>query len=29
MDRLLGSGGRPMNDVTTRVLNDLLDQLFE
>ena len=29
MDRLLGSGGRPMNDVTTQVLNDLLDQLFE
>ncbi len=29
MDRLLGSGGRPMNDVTTRVFNDLLDQLFE
>ena len=29
MDRLLGSGGRPMNDVTTQVINDLLDQLFE
>jgi hypothetical protein len=28
-DRMLGSGGRPMNDVTTQVLNDLLDQLFE
>lgn len=28
-DRLLGSGGQPMNDVTTRVINDLLDQLFE
>lgn len=28
-DRLLGSGGRPMNDVTTQVINDLLDQLFE
>ena len=29
MDRLLGSGGRPMNDVTMKVVNDLLDQLFE
>ncbi len=28
-DRMLGSGGRPMNDVTTQVINDLLDQLFE
>lgn len=28
-DRLLGSGGRPMNDVTTQVINDLLDQLFD
>lgn len=28
-DRLLGSGGRPMNDVTMQVINDLLDQLFE
>lgn len=28
-DRLLGSGGRPMNDVTLQVVNDLLDQLFE
>ncbi|MCM2265639.1 MAG: penicillin-binding protein activator LpoB, partial [Desulfuromonadales bacterium] len=29
VDRLLGSGGQPMNDVTTQVINDLLDQLFE
>jgi hypothetical protein len=28
-DRLLGSGGQPMNDVTIQVLNDLLNQLFE
>lgn len=28
-DRLLGGGGRPMNDVTVQVINDLLDQLFE
>jgi hypothetical protein len=28
-DRMLGSGGRPMNDVTIQVINDLLDQLFE
>jgi len=28
-DRLLGSGGQPMNDVTILVINDLLDQLFE
>lgn len=28
-DRMLGSGGRPMNDVTLQVINDLLDQLFE
>ena len=28
-DRMLGSGGRPMNDVTAQVINDLLDQLFE
>lgn len=29
VDRLLGSGGQPMNDVTIQVINDLLDQLFE
>jgi len=28
-DRMLGTGGRPMNDVTIQVINDLLDQLFE
>jgi len=28
-DRMLGTGGRPMNDVTVQVINDLLDQLFE
>ncbi len=28
-DRMLGSGGRPMNDVTTQVIDDLLNQLFE
>jgi len=28
-DRMLGSGGQPMNDVTLQVVNDLLDQLFE
>ena len=28
-DRMLGSGGQPMNDVTMQVINDLLDQLFE
>ena len=28
-DRLLGSGGQPMNDVTLQVVNDLLNQLFE
>ena len=28
-DRMLGSGGQPMNDITTEVINDLLDQLFE
>ncbi len=29
IDRLLGSGGEPMNDVTIQVINDLLNQLFE
>lgn len=29
IDRLLGSGGRPMNDVTIQVINDLLDELFD
>lgn len=28
-DRMIGGGGRPMNDVTIQVINDLLDQLFE
>lgn len=28
-DRMLGSGGQPMNDVTIEAINDLLDQLFE
>lgn len=27
--RLLGGGGRPMNDITIAVINDLLNQLFE
>lgn len=27
-DRLLGSGGAPMNEVTERAVNDLLDKLF-
>ena len=28
-DRLFGGGGRPMNDVTIEVVNDLLDKLFQ
>lgn len=28
-DRMLGSGGQPMNDVTMQAINDLIDQLFE
>ncbi len=28
-DRLFGGGGQPMNEVTTKALNDLLDQLFQ
>ena len=28
-DRLLGSGGRPMNDVTEMAINDILNQLFQ
>jgi len=28
-DRLLGSGGQPMNDVTEMAINDILDQLFQ
>ena len=28
-DRMIGGGGRPMNDVTIQVINELLDQLFE
>ena len=28
-DRLLGSGGRPMDDVTVEAVNDIIDKLFE
>ena len=28
-DRLLGSGGRPMNDVTEAVVDDIISKLFE
>ncbi len=28
-DRLLGGGGTPMNDVTEKAVNDLLDKLFK
>ena len=28
-DRMLGGGGKPMNEVTRNAINDLLDQLFE
>ena len=28
-DRLLGSGGHPMNDVTEMAINDILNQLFQ
>jgi hypothetical protein len=28
-DRLLGGGGNPMNDVTEKAVNDLLDKLFK
>jgi len=28
-DRLLGSGGQPMNDVTEMAINDILNQLFK
>lgn len=28
-DRLLGGGGRPMNDVTEMAINDILNQLFQ
>jgi TolB-like protein len=28
-DRLLGGGGKPMNAVTEKVVNDLLDKLFQ
>lgn len=28
-DRLLGSGGQPMNDVTEMAINDILNQLFQ
>jgi hypothetical protein len=29
MDRLLGGGGDPMNDVTEKAVNDLIDKLFK
>jgi len=29
MDRMLGGGGEPMNDVTMESVNDLLDKLFQ
>lgn len=29
VDRLLGGGGKPMNAVTEKAVNDLLDQLFK
>jgi hypothetical protein len=28
-DRMFGGGGEPMNKVTEKAVNDLLDQLFE
>lgn len=28
-DRMFGGGGKPMNNVTAQVINDLLNQLFE
>lgn len=28
-DRLFGSGGRPMNDITTAAVDELLDKLFQ
>jgi len=28
-DRLLGGGGRPMNDVTRQAVNDLIVRLFQ
>jgi hypothetical protein len=28
-DRLLGGGGKPMNTVTEKAINDLLDKLFQ
>ena len=29
LDRLIGGGGKPMDTVTARAINDLLDKLFE
>ena len=29
LDRLLGTRGEPMNAVTEKVVNDLLDKLFD
>lgn len=29
MDRLFGGGGRPLNDVTEKAVNDLINKLFE
>jgi hypothetical protein len=28
-DRMLGGGGRPLNDVTEAAVNELLDKLFK
>jgi hypothetical protein len=28
-DRLLGGGGRPMNDITRDAVNDVIRQLFQ
>jgi len=28
-DRLLGGGGRPMNDTTDKAVNDLINKLFK
>ncbi len=29
LDRLLGGGGQPMNDITEKAVNDLVDKLFK
>jgi hypothetical protein len=28
-DRLLGGGGRPMNDITRQAINDVIQRLFK